>query len=486
MRENDSILSFGSPAAWLNAWDMAAAALRGRRVSIAAFTAAFLVTGLAAAAFLPRTYEAESRLLAQRNYVMPALAHPTRAVPTGADSPTQSAVDLVLNRRALEGIVRGADLLARWDRERPALLRLKDRVAQAFSGPISAEDKTDAIVELLAKRIVVNVNNEVIAIRATWSEPRTVVDIVNGGVEAFLEARRKMDVQAIADTYALLARTAEAERESVEERLADTAATEAVARRKKPAPHPRTSAAPRSPDEVGDSDARQSLRSRILEARMAIADAETRHQGEIRELETRLAQGRAVQTARHPDVIALQRALASLGEEPAELRAARSSEARLVEQYAASGGQIQRLEMAGAGAAAESGDRNASALADALLAGQERDDREEADAVTYSRSILKNSVETYQDILTRLANARIELEAAKAAFSYRYSVTDPARLPKKAKAPNRALIVVGALLAGLFAGVLRALFDELHERSLLSPLALIRRLSTPSTVAEVR
>lgn len=489
MADRDQIAGFGSADAWMRAWRLASGAVRRRWISIAMMTALFAATGAAAAVLLPRTYAAESRLLAQRNYVMPALAHPRRAVPTGADSPTQSAVEFVLNRPALEGIVRRIDLVGRWDRERPAVLRFKDRVTQRVRGPITDEDKLDAIVDLLAKRISVSVINDTITVKATWSDPRTVVDIVTGAVEAFLEARRKMDVQAIADTHALLSRTAETERANVEAQLAVVAAvarTAAVERPRQGAPVVRSTLTPKAPIESRDTDPLDGLRSQILDARTEIASGEARHEQQIREAESRLAQSRAVQTDRHPDVLALQRALGRLREEPSALRAARANEAQLVAQYVASGGRLDRLSTSGAGAAnaADADAAVSSSLTDAVLARQARAGDEDPDAVVYARSLLKSSVETYQDILTRLANAQIELETAKAAFGYRYAVSDPARLPKKASAPNVPFIVVGALLAGLFAGVVRALFNELRARALLSPSALVRHLSMTAPLAD--
>jgi len=487
MADRDQLAGFGSAEAWVRVWRLASGAVRGRWISIAMLTGLFAATGTAAAVLLPRTYAAESRLLAQRNYVMPALAHPKRAVPFGAESPTQSAVEFVLNRQALEGIVRRADLPGRWDRERPAVLRVKDSVTQRVRGPITDDDKFDALVDLLATRLSVRVVNETITVKATWSDPRTVVDIVTGAVEAFLEARRKMDVQAIADVHALLSRTAETERANVEAQLAVVAAVARVAAagRLRPAP-PTVLSAPAVQVENRDTEALDGLGSQIIEVRTRIADAEARHQQQIRDVESRLAQIRAVQTDRHPDVLALQRALDRLREEPADLRAARASEAPLVAEYVAGFGLADRLS-ASDSLTATAAEPQVSPAAAAVLIGQARaGQEEEPDEVVYSRAVLKNSVETYQDILTRLANAQIELETAKAAVGYRYAVSDPARVPKKAIAPNVPFIMAGALLAGLLAGLVRALFSELRARALLSPSALVRHLSTLAAPAELR
>ena len=109
----------------------------------------------------------------------------------------------------------------------------------------------------------------------------------------------------------------------------------------------------------------------------------------------------------------------------------------------------------------------------------------EDDATTFARSLFKSAMETYQDISERLRNADIELATAEVAFGYRYTVTEPPRLPKKADSPNVVLIVVGALMAGLMGGVVRAFFLELQALALLSPSRLMAHVAgTPAGPAE--
>ena len=76
-------------------------------------------------------------------------------------------------------------------------------------------------------------------------------------------------------------------------------------------------------------------------------------------------------------------------------------------------------------------------------------------------------------------DAQIELDTAEVAFRYRYTTVRPARLPRKPDAPNVVLLVAGALVAGLGAGVVRAVFQELRAQALLSPEALAAYLTAP-------
>jgi len=469
MASPDSAVEFGSADIWWRAGRLIVDAIRRRWISVAAITLLFLTVGGAAATWLPRTYSAETRLLIRKNYVMPALAHPKRAVPIGSEAPAQSAAEFVINRDALEGMVRANDLLARWDRERSLLARLKDRVMEWLKGPLADEDKVDALVELLAKRVSVAVQDEVMTIKATWADPVTVRDIVNSAVETFLQARRTIDVQSVTDTHAILARTVELARTQVESQLGDATAAERTARAwRAPAPARAPSAIPAAPPSkpAGLADAQP----RWIAARQAREDLERAQQEKTADLEAQLAERRTTQTDRHPDVIALKRALDRLREEPGELQAARQAEARAAAEYEALGGRVDAAADTGAGIVTTAS--VAPTPAELPPSGTTGEDQ----ALAYQRERLKASLGAYQDLAARLNDVQIELETAKAAFAYRYSVTAPARVPKKADAPNVPLIIIGAMLAGLMAGITRAIFTELRMRALLSPTALGRHL----------
>ena len=476
MASEDSIVNFGSLDAWMRGFALATGAVKRRWASIALFVLLFVAVGAAAAVFLPRSYSTKASLLVKKNYVMPALANPKRSVPTGAESPTQSAAEFVLSRQSLENIVNTNDLLARWDRDRPAVLRLKDRAVELVKGPIPQEDKMDALVDVLAKRISVSVDNEVVTVKAFWSDRVTARDLVNGSVAAFLDTRRKLEVQTIADTYGILKRTADLERARIDSQLATVVDVQRASQRTRAArsvPRPAAAAVAETPVNDGLGD----LRAAVLAAREARDAAEKRHANKVADVEASLAERRATRTERHPDVVALRLALERVRVEPAELAAARAEETRLLADYSARGGNPSRVAEAGPAAApAAQAAPPARAEADFLPASSKE---EEDDATVYARSLFKGSLATYQDVIERLRNVEIELATAEASFSYRYTITSPARLPKKADSPNVPLILVGAFVTGLMAGVVRALFRELSARSLLSPAALLAHLSAP-------
>ena len=95
-----------------------------RRPAVAAQTEAALfcfgacvLAILALFSLFPATYHTETRILAQRNLVMPALGNPHRSVPIDSDTPTHSVSETILTRENLLALIADLDLPRRWDTE---------------------------------------------------------------------------------------------------------------------------------------------------------------------------------------------------------------------------------------------------------------------------------------------------------------------------------------------------------------------------------
>lgn len=444
-----SLMPFGSPEAWRRAYGIGVSALRRHRVSIVVITMLFGIAGAVTAVVSPRWYSTDARLLVRKADVMPALAHPRRSVPVGSDSLTQSAGDLVRDRQALGAIVDRYDLVARWSQQRPAVLRVKDAVMARVRGPISADELKETLIDVLAKRISVRVDGEVIIVSARWTDPATTVDVVEGATEAYLQARRRVDIDAIAETHVLLTRTADAVRVDVEQQIAASTLTQHL----RPAPAVRTARMPEMPRLAADPLA--SLRKQAVAARTASDTAAAVHRASVRTLEDQLKDRLTRETARHPDVMSLRRQIDLAQVVPETVLQAQDEAMRLTAEYVAAGGRASDL----------TGDQPVvvnAAPERAVPIVNVNQTPEEDDATLYARSLLESSITTYQDLLERLSNTRIELETARAAFDYRYTVVSAARLPRVPDAPNVVLIVIGALLAGGAAGVFRAVVREVR------------------------
>lgn len=500
MISSDSIAGFGSPDAWRRALALLTGALVRRRISVATVTLLFAAAGCAAAVALPRTYWAESSLLVTRNSVMPALANPKRAIPMGADVPLQTAVDVTLSRPSLERILRAEDLLGRWRRDRAGLMLVKDSASEWLKGPVPEDERIDALVELLTQRIVVSVNNDVVSVKASWTDRRTAFDLVNQVVETFLDVRRQTDVQVIADTSQLIERKAAMERARIDQSLAaagdrrvsePVGAPVAAAPLETPAPARDLHAVPavavgsgRSDVSPTQEDGLTALRARLLQVQTRREEIEKRQREKVAELEARLADQRGTQTDRHPDMVAMRRTLDDLRTEPEGLRQTRDQETRLLAEIVARSDRAEAVapfdpEPESAPDAFPQAVQAAANWSSASPGVDASEPDEDADAVVYARTLFKGSLDSYQELIARLGDVQIELETAKASFGARYAVVKPARLPKRASSPNVPLVVLGAVFAGLLAGVLGALFTELRDLSLLSPVALVRHIADP-------
>jgi uncharacterized protein involved in exopolysaccharide biosynthesis len=445
MADRDLLVDIGSPAQWRAAGALVWRALVRHRLSVAALVVLFGAAGAGAAAITPRMYSTETRLLVRTNPLMAALAHPRRAVPV-MENLTQSASELVHNRQAILGIIEQYDLLARWERDRPPVLRLKDAVMATVRGPLDDDARREALVEVVARRISVNVEEQTVRVRASWTDRQTTMDLAQGALDAFFDGRRRVDVEAIEETHAVLAQSAEVLRLDLEARVA------AVERVAQVAPRP-VAVASLVVDRVAPValiDPLAEARTRVLAARQREAALVDQYTEQRRALDARLADLLTRATDRHPDVLALRRQIAGAAEEPADLRSARAESAVAWQAFTARGGREADLAgpvpMVPSAAPRVDPGVNLTRIV------------EEDGATLYSRSLLKSSIAAYQDLLERLGNTRLELETARAAFDFKYSVTAPARRPKQADSPNVLAMVLAALMAGAGLGVTRATY----------------------------
>jgi uncharacterized protein involved in exopolysaccharide biosynthesis len=431
-----SIVSF-SMKPWLHGGRFVLGTLRRRWILVLLLPVLFTSAAVAAARVLPRVYTTETRLLTKKNYTMPALAAPGRSVPLGSEAPAQSAAELVLQRDALEQIVERAGLAASWSEKAPPLMRAKQALRTRIKGPLSEEEMQDAMVGLLRQRVRVRIDDsEVITIRASWWNADDALAIVNEALTAFLASRQRLDVETIAETEAILARNTDALQARVEQRLATFRDARARAVGGTAALIAKSRDTPAELEKLRtELNARQRYRQEL----------ERQRDLRIGQLQMQVAEQSATLGERHPDQVATREALNRVLADDGGVTQARVQEEQLEREFSARGGSASGLRtMAGSDLidAASSPDDDAS--------------------VIYARALLRIDVDDYQDMSSRLSNARIELETARAAFGYRYMVTQPAERPREADSPNPLLMAIGGLFAGVFAGMAAALALELR------------------------
>ena len=411
-------------------------AIRRRWPHIVLLTLAFTGAAVTAARMLPRTYSGDQRVLARKNFLMPALADPRRAVPFGAEAPSQAASELVLQRSTLERIMREAKLVERWDADRAWILRTKDALRTRLVGAVPRDEQEDAILELLRSRLRVQVQEEVITIRVSWYAPTAVVDIITAAYRGFQAERERVDVESIEATRRILEDRLVAANQQVEQRLADLriARSRASALAKASVAEQQAALAVNNVSEkeenVSDYTAHP-LRARRDERRAA--------------LEVELAEQAGSLGDAHPDRIALRDAIA-------RLKSSDSLDATGSSPWSSTN----------SGATRKAVDGNASLMASALL---EPDDPDQDVDVAYARAMLRVAMDAYEDLSTRVSNAGIEASTARAAAPYRYTMTSPVRRPRKPDSPNVLLLVLGGVVVGMTAGVLMAVATEVRSRA---------------------
>jgi len=449
---------------------------RKRLATVAFVLAGGLSAGVIAA--LPRTYHVETQLLAQKNSLMPALGNPGRTVPSEADAPTRAASETVLRRDNLVSLMKQTDLMKQWDATRLPHLRLKDKVVTVFFGPPSEEERTTALLEFLEKMLKVTTAESTVTISIDWPNREAAYRLVDAAQQNFLEQRHGVEVSAIAETITILEGHAASLKESIDAAMEDVNRIQTVQPGR---PRPTVEPAPavrRDPGEVAARAEVAEVKVMLDTKRRAISELEEFRKRRLSELQAELLQKRAVYADAHPAVATLLQSIASLEEDSPQLASMRAEEKRLQVDYE------RALKARGAFAPAQSpGDavnRRFSSLPVEDASGE------------LARTRMRFAMAKYDSILERIDSARIELETARAAFKYRYSVIRPPTLPKRLAKPNLPVaIVAGLVFSTLLAVATTALADLRSGRILetwqverLLGLEVLGAVPRPRTIME--
>ncbi len=460
------------------------APLRRRRLAVGVFLLGAVVT-LATALLMPRSYAVDTKILTQRNLVMPSLGNPRRSVPTDSDAPTRAAADVILGRENLVAIIEEANLVERWEAERPPLLRLKDRAMSAFRPPLTQEDRVRGLVTVLEKKLFVQADDATIRISLEWSHPQTAYEIVYLAQRNFFAGRSAVEVAVIADTIGILTVEADRQREAV-----DAAFSQVVKLRREalePAEEPAPAASSpvvsfrRAPQPAAARPARPDAKiaSQLDEKRRAIRAIEEPRQQRIAELEARRSRLLMTYTEVHPDVIQVDAELRSLSAVPPSLAELRKEEKDLVAQLgelAAPESSRPTVRLLPRPAAAATTARGTPAL-EALV-------REDEPELANAKTKLQAATRRYEDLMDRIDSARIELQAAQAAFKYRYVVVEPPEVPREPAHATTGVLAAGGLVLSALLAFFAAGAKDLASGRFIEAWQVHRKLSIP-ILAEV-
>jgi uncharacterized protein involved in exopolysaccharide biosynthesis len=85
-------------------------------------------------------------------------------------------------------------------------------------------------------------------------------------------------------------------------------------------------------------------------------------------------------------------------------------------------------------------------------------------------------MEKYDTLLDRLNSARIELDTARAAFKYRYTIVRPPQLPKRPVKPKVPFVLGAGVLAATVLAVIAAALADLRSGRILETWQVERAL----------
>ena len=458
--------------------------------------AAVLVIAIGLAAFLPRVYTAETRILAHKNLVLPALGNPRRAIPTEADNPVKGVADQIMKRDNIVALVKQLDLVNRFEATRPPALRLKDRVMRAISGPLTDDQKLRALVGILEKRLVVWTDNDSLTITVEWTDGELAYELVNAVHKNFLEARYDSEVKVVSEAISILETREKTTAEAMDAALAEltkielqrrgggapaaasASASAAPAPSPPPAPHV---AAPRAPPPASMASVAETaeIAQQLEENRRRIKQLDEERRRRISEAQTQLTDAQSTMGPLHPTVVAYRQKLEMLtGEPPSELTSLKAQEKELVSVLASSsprnGPEIRPSYGSTARGTPPPTSEGDSAAFRGLLE-RERDDAPTA----FARQKLQAATFDYNDILNRIDAARIELDVAKAAFKYTYTVARPAEVPAKPRKPNVPILIIGGFVGALLLAVIAAGIKDMMTGRFVETWQAESRLGIP-------
>jgi uncharacterized protein involved in exopolysaccharide biosynthesis len=400
-------------------WRYLGFALRAlwRRKLLAIFVVAVVLAGTFALIRLtPKSYRAETKILAERQQTLPSIMRSTAA----DESPTHAASEIIHRQDNLISIVKKTHLADTW--EFPPNV------------PLSADQKLNLLVRLLDQRLLVAVGDGTVGISIAWPDPQMAYEIVEAARLNFLDARRTAEIGTLDEWILLMEARAETLRAEI-----DT--IEAEAQRQSARDESKGSTARRRRSPV-DAVATQ-LKSEIEAKRRTIREAEDARRRRREELEAQLAKELSNYGRAYPTVISLEEQIEALSKEPRYLMSLRA--------------ELQQLENVYSRRAAKPEADDSDALAKRRSVGLD-----EADTI---EGRLRSAQRKYETWLEKLESARIDLDTARTFFNHRYSLITPAMVPVDPDKPKVPLyIAVGAILAFLLAVIATTMADVLSGR----------------------
>jgi len=422
---------------------------RHRTLAVSLFLLIFSAAALSTIV-MPRHYLVSTTMVAAKNNVMPALGNPRRAVPSESDAPPRLAVEAVMRRDNLVEIIRETNLLAIQGKLRSPLGRVAGFVKERILGKKpTADDQLKMVVGLLQGRLWVRPDQQgTVEIGIDWPDPESAYRIVQSAQQNFIEQRHASEINMITESITILQSHVGEAQQSMQEALSalKAARPDIVV---PDAPRPVANSAKKQ-----QSTAQQAqiltLQTQLSAKQGLIRDLESSRSQNLAQLQTKLSDLRHTYGPAYPEVAATEDRIKALQMDSPQLVTLKQEQATLQNQLNAFGSP-------------GTDDAPSTSISDAAFARQmldritrARSDSADNPQVIYAQSRLKMATNDYEDFLSRLEDAKIELETARAAFKYRFNVVTPAEIPKKPFKPKVPLLLAGGVFLGIMFGVFAA------------------------------
>lgn len=424
--------------------------------------------GLMAA--LPKTYEVQTTLQAQRTDVIAALSNR----PNPGSDPSKQAAETVLRHENLVSLVQQTDLIRKWPERRAPAMRLKDAIFARLFPPRTPDEQLEGFVGLLEKQLWVDSNQGTVSIGIHFPDPDLAFSLVDTALENFLEARHAAEISSIGDAIVVLENRAAKSREALDATREQLETLRAARAAKVGKPGGPRRVLPLESETPLDGKTSQLL-VQVQSRRRAIADLQEFRRRRATELEARLEELRSQYSASHPSVLDAQQSLEAMrGDSPQVLALQRElvpMEAELKQRGLAADVPLRTS-------------RVRERLGTLQLDAEDPREAEDPD-IEYAKSQVRAAIARYNGLLDRVESARLEQDSAQAAFKYRYTVIKPPQKPRGPVKPKPALVIPASVVAGLLLGIIATALIDLWSRKLVEPWQVEHALGIP-LLGEVR
>ncbi len=464
-------------------------AMRRHKALMAVVFVGIVAAAIAVVFSLPKSYHVEAKVLAHQNSALTV-----RGDGPGGESPIRTAAETILRRENLLSLVEQFDLVHYWRAHRSPAERARDAVLGFLSTqPDTEQDRIDAMVDRLEKRLSVSTNDNggTVTIAIDWPDPNMACRLVDTAQQNYLESRHAQEITALAESIGILTTYARTSKDDVDGAVASV--NKARSDEPKPAvdgpPLPRAPAgpprvlvaAPRAPE--GPDPRVTQIQVKIDAKKRTLEDLEDFRHRRLADLQSKLADDQAVYTESHPAVVDLKQAIAAMSSESPQVKQLRQQITALESERDELGHKRTEDSPGTARAPAlayggfSTGDSHSGASDLLRLDADLREDRDPS--MVYARGELRDAMDKYSGLRSKIQAAQIDYDTAQAAFKYRYSVVTPAHVPKRPTWPNVPLDIVAAMIAAVLAAVVLAVVVDLRSGRLVERWQLERLLDRP-------